>query len=95
MKIKPLYDRIIVQPEEQEVSKSGIFLGTNNQDSPISGIVLYVGDGNESQDGKKLEMHIKPKDKILFNKFSGVEALLDNKKVYILRQTDALAIIEN
>lgn len=94
MKIKPLFDRIIIEQEKEETSKAGIFLGNANQDNPIFGRVLYVGSGNENNDGKKLPMYIKAGDKVLYNKFSGVEALIDNKKVHILRQTDILAIID-
>lgn len=94
MKIKPLFDRIIVSQDDDSTSKGGIFIGTENQDKPKVGTVLYAGEGNENADGKKLAMYIKEGDKVLYNKFSCVEAVLDNKQVFILRQTDVLAIIE-
>ena len=95
MKIKPMYDRVVIEPQKEEDSKNGIFLGKTSQDKPQLGKVLYIGEGNENPDGKKLEMHVKVNDKVLYNKFSGVEAILDNKVVYIIRQTDILAIIDN
>lgn len=94
MKIKPLFDRVIVETKKEDTSASGIFIGASNQDKPQIGKVLYVGDGNQTDDGKKLPMYINVGDSVLFNKFSGVEAVIDNKQVYVLRQTDILAIIE-
>ena len=94
MKIKPLFDRVIVEAKQENSSASGIFVGTTNQDKPQIGTVLFAGEGNQTDDGKQLPMFVKVGDSILFNKFSGVEAVIDGKSVYILRQTDILAIIE-
>ena len=94
MKIKPLFDRVIVESEKQDVSASGIFIGSSSQDKPQIGKVLYAGEGNISEDGKKFPMYVSVGDTILFNKFSAVEAIVENKTVYILRQTDILAVIE-
>ena len=94
MKIKPLFDRIVVSTEEQNTSSSGIFIGNESQDKPKIGTVLYAGEGNENSDGKKSPMYVNVGDKVLYNKFSGVEATIDNKQVIILRQTDILAVVE-
>ena len=55
---------------------------------------MYVGDGNENQDGKKSTMYVKPGDKVLYDKVAGVDAVIDKKQVFIIRQTDILAIID-
>ncbi|MBQ3158259.1 MAG: co-chaperone GroES [Clostridia bacterium] len=94
MKIKPLFDRVIVESEKQDVSSSGIFIGASSQDKPQLGKILYVGEGNIDDNGKKEPMFVSVGDNVLFNKFSAVEATIDGKTVYILRQTDILAIIE-
>lgn len=94
MKIKPLFDRVIVEITKQDVSASGIFIGTSSQDKPLLGKVLYVGEGLKNQDGHLEPMLVNVGNTVLFSKFSGVDTILDNKTVYILRQTDILAIIE-
>lgn len=94
MKIKPLFDRVVVEEENTSTTKSGIYLGNSGGDNPKIGKVLYVGDGNENQDGKKSTMYVKPGDKVLYGKFAGVDAVIDKKQVFIIRQTDILAIID-
>lgn len=94
MKIKPLFDRVIVECESQDVSASGIFIGSSTQEKPQIAKILYVGDGNINDNGEKEPMFVKKDDTILFNKFSAVECCIENKTVYILRQTDILAVIE-
>ena len=94
MKIKPLFDRVIVECIQEQTTASGIFIGTESQEKPKTGKVLYVGEGNKTEDGKTIPMFVKVNDTILFNKFSAVEAVIDNKQVFILRQTDILAIID-
>lgn len=94
MKIKPLFDRIVVSVDEKNTSAGGIFIGAEGQDKPKVGTVLYSGEGNENTDGKKTPMYVNVGDKVLYNKFSGVEATIDNKQVIILRQTDILAVVE-
>jgi len=94
MNVKPLFDRVIIEEEQEKTTQTGIFLGTANKENPKQGTILYVGEGNDLDDGKKSEMHVKVGDKVLFNKFAGVETEINKKQVYIVRQTDILAIIE-
>lgn len=94
MKLKPLFDRVIVEEEKEDTSKSGLFLGKSSVDGVRIGKVVAIGDGNEKSDGELSKMFVKPDDRVVFNKFTCAEAEIDNKKVLILRQTDILAIIE-
>jgi len=94
MNIKPLFDRIIVEEEKTEYSNKGIFLGSETKDNPKIGKVMFIGEGNELENGKKCTMFVKPGDKVLYNKFSGVEAFINKKQFFIIRQTDILAIID-
>ena len=94
MKLKPLFDRVIIEEDKDEISQNGIFIGATNKDNVKTGKVLSVGDGNDLDSGKKGEMYIKPGDHVIYSKFSGIEATLDNKKVFVIRQTDILAIIK-
>lgn len=94
MKIKPIYDRIVISEENEKQTASGIFLGTHDSEGIKTGTVLFVPEECENADGKKLELHVKIGDKVLFNKYSGVETLIDKKTLIFIRQTDILAIIE-
>ncbi len=95
MTIKPLFDRVVLVPEKQETTSSGIFLGSHEQDLPLIGKVLCVGDGNGYASDKKCEMLVKKGDRVLYGKYSGLTTELNNKQVVIVRQTDILAILED
>lgn len=94
MKIKPLFDRIVIEAvETEEKTKSGIVLPGAAQEKPQMARVLAVGPGGVI-DGKDVTMQVKVGDKILYSKYAGSEFKLDNKEVTILRQSDVLAIVE-
>lgn len=94
MKIKPLFDRIVIEAcETEEKTKSGIVLPTGAQEKPQLAVVLAVGPGGII-DGKEVTMQLKAGDKILYSKYAGSEFKLDGKEVTILRQSDVLAIVE-
>lgn len=96
MKLKPLFDKIVVKEikEEESVSKGGILLPKSAEEKPCIATVVSVGKGG-IVDGEKIEMVVKPKDKIVFTKYAGTEFKIDNEKYIILKQDDVLAIIED
>lgn len=95
MKIKPLFDRIVVVPSQrQEISQGGLYLTSSSEEKPQIGEVVAVGEGGVI-DGKEIVMQIKVGDKVLFPKYSGSEIKLDNKNMIVLRQSDVLAILED
>lgn len=94
MKIKPLFDRIAICEEKEEQTESGIFLGKHESEGIKTGKVLFVPTGEENADGKKLVLQVKEGDTVLFNKYSGVEAVINKKPIIFVRQTDILAILE-
>ena len=94
MKIMPLFDRIVVEEESEKQTDSGIFLGKKDTDGPKIGTVIKVPEESETPDGKKFKLLVKTGDKVLFNKYAGAEALLENKTVIFIRQTDILAVID-
>lgn len=95
MKIKPLFDRIVIQ-EVQSATKtsSGLVLPDSAQEKPQMAKVLAVGPGG-TIDGKDIVMQIKVGDTILYNKYAGSDFKLDGEEVTILRQSDVLAIVED
>ncbi len=93
MKLKPLFDRVVVKElESAETTASGIFLPTSAQEKPSIAEVIAVGPGGFI-DGEKVEMQVKVGDKILFSKYAGSEFKLENEKVIVVKQSDILAIV--
>jgi chaperonin GroES len=96
LKLKPLGDRLVVKPlESEEVTASGIVLPETAKEKPQKGEVLSVGPGARDEDGKRIAMDVKAKDKVLFAKYAGTEFKIDGEKVLILRESDILAILED
>ena len=94
MKIKPLFDRIVIQEvQSQTKTASGLVLPDSAQEKPQMATVLAVGPGGII-DGKEIVMQIKVGDKVLYNKYSGSQFKLDGEEVTILKQSDVLAIVE-
>ncbi len=95
MNLKPLADRLVVEPSEQEeVTAGGIILPETAKEKPQQGKVVAAGPGRTDEDGKRVAMEVQVGDKVLYAKYSGTEIKLDNKKVLILRESDVLAIVE-
>jgi len=94
--LRPLNDRVIVQPlEQEEVTASGIVLPETAKEKPQKGQVLAVGPGSLNEDGTRSPMDVAVDDVVIFAKYAGTEFKLDgDNKVLILRQSDILAIVE-
>ncbi len=95
LSLKPLGDRLVVEPiEQEEVTAGGIVLPETAKEKPQQGKVLAAGPGARDDDGKRIAMDVKVGDKVLYAKYSGTEFKTDGKKLLILRESDLLAIIE-
>ncbi len=95
-KIKPLADRMLVKPlEEEEVTPGGIVLPETAKEKPQKGEVLAVGPGARDDEGNRIAMDVSVGDKVLFAKYGGTEIKLDGDKLLILRESDILAILED
>jgi chaperonin GroES len=96
LKLKPLHDRVIVEPiEQEEMTAGGIILPETAKEKPQEGNVLAVGPGGrDEKTGSRIAMDVKAGDKVLFAKYSGTEIKMDGKKLLILRESDLLAIVE-
>lgn len=94
MKIRPLFDRVVLKPLENESeTKSGILLPMASQEKSQLGLVVAVGSG-QNADGKEVGMQVKEGDKVLFGKYTGTEITIDEEKYVVVRQPDILAIID-
>ena len=95
MKIKPLFDRIVIEPlDAEEKTKSGIVLLAKDQEKPQIARVVAVGPGGQV-DGKEVTMVVKVDDKVLYSKYAGSEYKVDDKTFTVMRQSDVLAIVED
>ncbi len=95
MNLKPLGDRVVVKPlEEEERTKGGIVLPDVAKEKPQHGEVLAVGPGALTEDGRRLPMDVKVGDRVLFAKYAGTEVKIGDEEYLILRQSDILAIVE-
>ena len=94
MTIKPLGARVLLREiETEETTKSGIVLPSNAKEKPYMAEVAEVGPG-EIKDGQVVGMQVKKGDRVLYSKYAGTEAKLDNEKYLIVKQDDILAIVE-
>jgi chaperonin GroES len=96
IKLKPLGDRVVVEPiEQEEKTASGIILPETAKEKPQEGKVLAVGPGRKDDDGKPIPMDVKEGDRVLYAKYAGTEVKLpDDRKVLVLKESDVLAIVE-
>jgi chaperonin GroES len=95
MNLKPLADRLVVEPiEQEEVTSGGIILPETAKEKPQQGKVLAAGPGRTDDEGERIAMEVKVGDKVLYAKYSGTEIKVDGKKLLILRESDILAIVE-
>ncbi|HVO44517.1 MAG TPA: co-chaperone GroES [Aggregatilineales bacterium] len=94
MNLRPLADRVLVEPSEgEEVTTGGIFLPETAKEKPQQGTILAVGPGR-TEDGKLIKMDVKVKDKVLYAKYAGTEIKIEGKKMLILKESDILAVVE-
>lgn len=95
MKLKPLHDRVIVKPEAPETTTpSGIVLPDSAQEKPLRGRVVAVGPGKRLDNGRIAPLDLKPKETVLYGKYSGTEVTLNGQDYVILRAEDVLAVVE-
>ena len=96
-KLKPLGDRLVVEPIEQEDTTSGgILLPETAKEKPQEGKVLAAGPGKLDDSGKRVKMEVKVGDRVLYAKYAGTEIKVEeNKKLLILKESDVLALVED
>ena len=94
LKIKPLGDRVIVQPiEPKETMRGGIIIPDTAKEKPMEGKIGAAGPGAFNKKGERQPMDVKVGDKVLYGKYSGTEIKLDDEKYLIMHQEDILGIL--
>ena len=93
MKLKPLGDRVLVQPvEEEETTASGIELPDTAKEKPQKGKVLAVGDGKWDEEGeKRIPLDVAEGDEVLYSKYGGTDIQIEGEDLLVLRESDLLA----
>jgi len=92
--VKPLNDRVIVQPiEEKEVKKGGIIIPDSAKERPQEGNVVALGTGKLDENGKKVDFNVKIGDKVLISEYGGTKIKIDRDNYLIMREDDILGII--
>src|SRR5437588_9074773 len=96
MKIRPLYDRVVVKRiETTEQMQGGLYIPDTAKEKPQEGEVVAVGKGKRLEDGKIIPLDVQVGDKILFGKYSGSEIKLDGEELLIMREDEVLGILDS
>ncbi len=94
MNLKPLGDRLVIKPlEQEEQTSSGIFLPETAKEKPQQGTVIAAGPGGRKEGGERIAMDVNVDDKVLYAKYSGTTIKLEGIEYLILKESDVLAIV--
>ena len=94
MKVRPLYDLLLVKRvEEEKTTKGGILIPDTAKEKPQEGRVIAAGNGKLMEDGRLRDLAVRQGDRVLFTKFAGTEFLVDGEQHLIIREDDVLAIL--
>jgi chaperonin GroES len=94
LNLKPLGERLIVEPiEQEETTAGGIVLPETAKEKPQKGKVVAVGPGARDESGNRIDMDVSADDEVLFAKYAGTEIKIEGKKLLILKESDVLAIV--
>ena len=91
--MKPLADRVVVQPMESETMKGGIIIPDTAKEKPQQGKIVAVGPGKVSETGERVAPEVKKNDVVLYGKYAGTEVTVEGADYLILRESDVLAIL--
>jgi chaperonin GroES len=96
MKIRPLYDRIVVKRIEDDTEKTagGLFIPDSAKEKPQQGEVIAAGQGKRAEDGKLIPLDVKVGDRILFGKYSGSDIKIGTDEYMIMREDEVLGVLE-
>ncbi len=94
MKFRPLHDRVVVEPlEQEEKTAGGIIVPDTAQEKPMQGKVVAVGPGARGEDGALLPPDVRKGDIILYGKYSGTEVKIDDEELLIMRESDIMGVL--
>jgi chaperonin GroES len=85
---------IVKRIDEEEKSKGGIIIPDTAKEKPMEGVVIAVGKGKKTDEGKLIALDVKEGDRVLFGKYAGTEVKIDGQELLIMREDDILGILE-
>ncbi len=95
MKLRPLHDRVLVEPlDAEEKTAGGIIIPDTAQEKPMEGRVIATGAGARGDDGKVVALDVKKGNRILYGKWSGTEVKVDGTDYLIMKESDIMGVIE-
>jgi chaperonin GroES len=95
MKIKPLHDRVVIKPLDQETkSKGGIIIPDTAKEKPMEGKVTAAGPGARDANGKRQPLSVKVGDRVLYGKWSGTEVKVGGEDVVVMKESDLFGIVD-
>ena len=95
MTVRPLQDRVLIRRVEPEAKTSGgIIIPDTAQEKPMEGEVVAVGPGARDAHGVLHALDVKPRDRVLFGKWSGSEIKLDGEDLMIMKESDIMGVLE-
>ena len=93
--VKPLADRVVVSPlEEEEQMRGGLYIPDTAKEKPQSGKIVAVGPGKLSDEGVRIAPDVEVGQTVLYGKYSGTEVTVEGEEYLILRESDVLAILD-
>lgn len=94
MKFRPLHDRVVVEPIENETKTAGgIIIPDSAKEKPMQGKILAAGNGARDENGKVQPLDVKKDDTVLYGKWSGTEVKIDGKNLLIMKESDIMGIV--
>jgi chaperonin GroES len=94
MNLRPLHDRVLVRRiEEAEQMRGGLYIPDTAKEKPQQGEVVAVGNGKLLDSGERVNIEVKPGDKILFGKYSGSDVKIDGEEYLIVREDEILGVL--
>ena len=95
MKFRPLHDRVVVKRIDAEAkSAGGIIIPDTAKEKPQQGEVVAVGPGGRDDHGKLIPIDVRPRDIILFGKWSGTEVKIDGVEYLIMKESDIMGVLD-
>ena len=96
MKFRPLHDRVVVKRiDAEEKTSGGIIIPDTAKEKPQQGEVVGVGPGGRDENGKLIPIDLKPRDRVLFGKWSGTEVKIDGVEYLIMKESDIMGVLED
>ena len=94
MSFRPLHDRVVVKRiEAEQKTAGGIIIPDTAKEKPMQGEIIAVGPGARDESGKLVPLDVKPKDKVLFGKWSGTEVKIDGDELLIMKESDIMGVL--